>query len=309
MANGIVSVPEPTNEPIQPYSPGTSEKTSLKKRLQEMMDEQVEVPVIVGGEEIRTGKTTTAVCPHDHGHVLAEVHQAGLEEVNQAVEAAAVAWTEWSEMGWEARAAVFLKAADLLAGPWRDTLNAATMLDQSKTVFQAEVDSACELIDFWHFNPFYMRRLYSEQPGSAPGIWDYVEYRALEGFVFAVTPFNFTSIAGNLPTAPALMGNTVLWKPASTSVLSGYYIMKLLEAAGLPPGVINFLPGKGAQVGDPVLVRPELAGIHFTGSTSTFQAMWRQIGENLASYHTYPRIVGETGGKDFVFAHPSADVP
>ncbi len=308
MANGIVSVPEPTNEPIQPYSPGTAEKTSLKKRLQEMMDEQAEVPVIIGGEEIRTGKATTAVCPHDHGHGLAEVHQAGPEEVNQAVEAAAVAWTEWSEMGWEARAAVFLKAADLLAGPWRDTLNAATMLDQSKTVFQAEIDSACELIDFWRFNPFYMRRLYSEQPGSAPGIWDYVEYRALEGFVFAVTPFNFTSIAGNLPTAPALMGNTVLWKPASTSLLSGYYIMKLLEAAGLPAGVINFLPGKGAQVGDPVLVRPELAGIHFTGSTSTFQGMWRQIGENLAAYNTYPRIVGETGGKNFVFAHPSADV-
>jgi 1-pyrroline-5-carboxylate dehydrogenase len=308
MASGIVSVPEPINEPIQPYSSGTSEKTSLKKRLQEMMDEQVEVPVIVGGEEIRTGKTTTAVCPHDHGHVLAEVHQAGPEEVNRAVEAAAAAWTEWSEMDWEARAAVFLKAADLLAGPWRDTLNAATMLDQSKTVFQAEIDSACELVDFWRFNPYYMRRLYSDQPGSAPGIWDYVEYRALEGFVFAVTPFNFTSIAGNLPTAPALMGNTVLWKPASTSLLSGYYIMKLLEAAGLPAGVINFLPGKGAQVGDPVLVRPELAGIHFTGSTSTFQAMWRQVGENLASYNTYPRIVGETGGKDFVFAHPSADV-
>ena len=308
MANGIVRVPEPINEPIQPYGPGSAEKASLKQRLDQMLAEQVEVPVIVGGQEIRTGKTVETVCPHDHGHVLATVHQAGAAEVDKAVAAAGEAWKEWSEMSWEARAAVFLKAADLLAGPWRDTLNAATMLNQSKTVFQAEVDSACELVDFWRFNPYYMRQLYTEQPGSVRGLWDYVEFRALEGFVFAVTPFNFTSIAGNLPTAPALMGDVVLWKPASTSPLSGYYIMKLLEEAGLPPGVINFLPGRGSQVGNPVMARPELAGIHFTGSTAVFQGMWKQIGGDIANYQTYPRIVGETGGKDFVFAHPSADV-
>ena len=210
-------------------------------------------------------------------------------------------------MAWEDRAAVFLKAADLLAGPYRDTLNAATMLNQSKTVYQAEIDAACELIDFWRYNVSFMRQLYTEQPGSAPGIWDYVEYRALEGFVFAVTPFNFTAIAGNLPTAPAMMGNVALWKPASTAVYSGYWVYKILEKAGLPPGVINFLPGRGGQVGDPILARPELAGIHFTGSTGVFQGMWNSIGQNIHQYHSYPRIVGETGGKDFVFAHPSAD--
>ncbi|MGB5575364.1 MAG: L-glutamate gamma-semialdehyde dehydrogenase [Thermoanaerobaculia bacterium] len=308
MANGIVRVPEPINEPIQTFGSGSAEKASLKKRLDQMLAEQVEVPVIVGGQEIRTGNTVETVCPHDHGHVLATVHQAGAAEVEKAVEAAGEAWREWSEMSWEARAAVFLKAADLLAGPWRDTLNAATMLNQSKTVFQAEIDAACELVDFWRYNPYYMRQLYTEQPGSVRGLWDYVEFRALEGFVFAVTPFNFTSIAGNLPTAPALMGNVALWKPASTAPLAAYYIMKLLEEAGLPPGVINFLPGRGSQVGDPVMERPELAGIHFTGSTAVFQGMWKQIGGDIASYHTYPRIVGETGGKDFVFAHRSADV-
>jgi len=309
MANGIVRVPEPVNEPIGSFAPGSAEKASLKKKLDEMLAEQIEIPVIIGGKEIRTGKTTEAVCPHDHSHVLATVHQAGEKEVARAVEAAQKAWAEWSAMDWEARAAVFLKAADLLAGPWRDTLNAATMLNQSKTVFQAEIDAACEIVDFWRFNPHYMRRLYTEQPGSAPGIWDYVEYRALEGFIFAVSPFNFTSIAANLPTAPALMGGVVLWKPASTSLYSNYFIMKLLEEAGLPPGVINFLPGRGAQVGDPVMARPELSGIHFTGSTGTFQRLWRQVGENIANYYTYPRIVGETGGKDFVFAHRSADIP
>jgi 1-pyrroline-5-carboxylate dehydrogenase len=228
--------------------------------------------------------------------------------VEKAVVAADRAWHEWSEMDWEARSAVLLKAADLLAGPWRDTINAATMLNQSKTVYQAEIDAAAEIIDFFRFNPYYMRRLYAEQPGSASGIWDYAEYRALEGFVFAVTPFNFTSISANLPTAPALMGNTVLWKPASTSLYSNYYIMKLLEEAGMPPGVINFLPGKGASVGDPVMAQPQLAGIHFTGSTGTFQRLWKQVGDNIATYRTYPRIVGETGGKDFIFAHRSADV-
>jgi 1-pyrroline-5-carboxylate dehydrogenase len=309
MANGMVRVPEPVNEPVRAYAPGSAERATLKQRLQQMLTEQIEIPVVIGGKAIYTGRTATAVCPHDHAHVLATVHQAGAAEVEQAVCAASEAWQTWSGMAWEARVAIFLKAAELLAGPWRDTLNAATMLNQSKTVWQAEIDAACELIDFWRFNPYYMWQMYTEQPASARGIWDYVEYRALEGFIFAVTPFNFTSIAGNLPTAPALVGNTVLWKPASTALLPAYYLMKLLEEAGLPPGVINFLPGRGSQVGNPVLVRPELAGVHFTGSTAVFQAMWQQIGQRIATYQSYPRIVGETGGKDFVFAHRSADVP
>ncbi len=308
MANGIVPVPKPANEPVKAYAPGSAEKASLKAKLNEMLSERIEIPLIIGGKEVRTGRTAEAVCPHDHGHVLATYHQAGPEEVGMAIEAAREAWKEWSEMPWEARAAVFLKAAELLAGPWRDTLNAACMLNQSKTVFQAEIDSACELIDFWRFNPYYMRFVYEQQPGSAPGIWDFVEYRALEGFVFAVTPFNFASIAGNLPTSPAMMGNVVLWKPASSAVYTAYYIMKLLQEAGLPDGVINFLPGRGAHVGDPILASEHLAGIHFTGSTATFQAMWRTVGTNIAGYRTYPRIVGETGGKDFIFAHATADV-
>jgi 1-pyrroline-5-carboxylate dehydrogenase len=307
MSNAIANVPPPRNEPIREYGPGSAEKASLKKRLAEMLGERIEIPLIIGGEAVRTTDTFEAVCPHDHGHVLAEVHQAGPAEVERAAAAAAAAWHDWSAMDWEQRAGVFLKAAELLAGPWRDTLNAATMLNQSKTVFQAEIDSACELIDFWRFNPHFQRRLYADQPESAPGVWNRSAYRALEGFVFAVTPFNFTSIAGNLPTAPALMGNTVLWKPASTAPVAAYYIMRLLEEAGLPPGVINFLPGRGRQVGDPVLASPELTGIHFTGSTPVFQSMWRTVGNNIASYKSYPRIVGETGGKDFIFAHPSCD--
>jgi 1-pyrroline-5-carboxylate dehydrogenase len=274
-----------------------------------MLSEQIEIPVIIGGQEIRTGQTLDAVCPHDHRHVLAKVHQVGPEQVDMAIKAAKQAWFEWSEMDWEARAAVFLRAAELLAGPWRATMNAASMLNQSKTVHQAEIDAACELIDFWRFNAHYMREIYSEQPLSVSGIWDTVEYRALEGFIFAVTPFNFASIGGNLPTSPALMGNTVLWKPATTSVVTNYYTMRLLEAAGLPPGVINFIPGKGSTIGKGVLTRPELAGVHFTGSTPTFQFMWKTIGDNIDAYQGYPRIVGETGGKDFIFAHASADVP
>ncbi len=309
MPNGIFPVPSPINEPIHSYAPGSPEKAALKATMHKMLSEQIEIPLIIGGKEVRTGRTATAVCPHDHGHVLATYHQAGPSEVEAAIAAGREAWKTWSEMDWESRAAVFLKAADLLAGPWRNTLNAACMLNQSKTVFQAEIDSACELIDFWRFNPYYMRFLYEQQPASSRGLWDYVEYRALEGFIFAVTPFNFASIAGNLPTAPAMMGNVVLWKPASSAVFTAYQIMKLLQAAGLPDGVINFIPGPGRQVGDPVLASPELAGIHFTGSTGTFQSMWRTIGANIANYKTYPRIVGETGGKDFVFAHPSADVP
>ncbi len=307
MSNRIVQVPSPVNEVVRDYAPGSPERASIKQRLSEMLGERIEIPLIIGGREVRTGNTVEAVCPHDHGHVLADFHQAGSGEIEQAIAASQEAWGEWSEMAWEDRAAVFLKAADLLAGPWRDTVNAATMLNQSKTVFQAEIDSACELIDFWRYNSHYMRQIYTEQPGSACGVWDTLEYRALEGFVFAVAPFNFTSISGNLPTSPAIMGNVVLWKPASTSVLSSYYLMKLLQAAGLPDGVINFVPGKGAAVGDPVLASPRFAGIHFTGSTGTFQRMWRTIGGNISNYKTYPRIVGETGGKDFVFAHPSAD--
>ncbi len=307
MLNGIVPIPAPVNEPVRSYAPGSPEKLALKKRLDQMMAETVDVPLVIGGREVRTGRTGKIVCPHDHQHLLGTYHQAGEAEVEQAVAAAAEAWKEWSEWPWEARAAVLLKAADLLAGPWRDTLNAATMLNQSKTVFQAEIDSACELVDFWRYNPWYMQRIFNDQPGSAPGIWDYVDYRALEGFVFAVTPFNFTSIGGNLPTAPAVMGNVVLWKPASTAILSGYYMMKILEAAGVPPGVLNFLPGPGSKVGNPVFASRDFAGIHFTGSTDTFQAMWNTIARNLPGYRSYPRIVGETGGKDFIFAHPSAD--
>jgi 1-pyrroline-5-carboxylate dehydrogenase len=307
MLNANVRLPAPVNEPVLAYAPGSPERASLKKRLAAMLAEKVEIPVVVGGREIRTGRTLDQVCPHDHGHVLAVAHQAGGAEVEQAIAAAREAWREWSEMPWEARAAVFLKAADLLAGPWRDTVNAATMLGQSKTVFQAEIDAAAELCDFWRFNAAYLQQLYADQPISVRGIWDQVEYRPLEGFVFAVTPFNFTSIGGNLPTAPALMGNTVLWKPASTSILSNYFLFKLLEEAGVPPGVINFVPGRGASVGDPVFAGREFAGLHFTGSTSTFQGMWKTISGRLPEYKSYPRIVGETGGKDFVFAHPSAD--
>ncbi len=307
MSNAIFSLAPPGNEPVRSYAPGSAEKKSLKKRLDEMLAEEIEIPILIGGREVRTGDISTAVCPHDHKHVLARYHQAGTAEVEAAAKAAKDAWHEWSETSWEARAAVLLRAADLLAGPWRDTLNASTMLNQSKTVYQAEIDSACEMIDFWRFNPYYMRHLYTDQPWSAPGIWNRAEYRALEGFVFAVSPFNFTSIGGNLPTAPALMGNTVLWKPASTSVFSNYYIMKLLQAAGMPDGVINFLPGKASKVGDPVLAHEDFAGIHFTGSTPVFQSMWKTIGESIPKYKTYPRIVGETGGKNFVFAHPSAN--
>ncbi|MBI4540706.1 MAG: L-glutamate gamma-semialdehyde dehydrogenase [Gemmatimonadetes bacterium] len=307
MSSGIVPVPGPVNEPVRTYAPCSPEKASLKSRLSEMLKEEIEIPLVIGGREVRTGNTAKAVCPHDHGHVLATYHQAGPAEVEHAIAAALAAWKGWSTMDWEARAAVFLKAAELLSGPWRDTLNGACMLNQSKTVHQAEIDSACELTDFWRFNPHYVRFIYELQPESAKGAWNYVEYRPLEGFVFAVTPFNFAAIAGNLPTAPAMMGNVVLWKPASSAVYTAHHIMKLLQAAGLPDGVINFVPGSGSRVGDAVLASPHLAGLHFTGSTATFQAMWRAIGSDIGRYRTYPRIVGETGGKDFVFAHASAN--
>ncbi len=307
MSNAISHVPVPVNEPVRSYAPGSAERASLKKRLHAMMGEEIDIPIVIGGKEIRTGNTGKSVCPHDHGHVLATFHQAGAKEVELAAKAAREAWHDWSEMAWEDRLSVFLRAADLLTGPFRDTTNGATMLNQSKTVFQAEIDSVCELADFWRFNSHFARSIYQEQPGSPAGVWNRVEYRALEGFVFAVSPFNFTSIGGNLPTAPAIMGCTALWKPASTSVFSNYQLLKVLEAAGLPPGVVNFLPGKASQVGDPVLAHPDFAGLHFTGSTPVFQQMWKTIGENIPKYRSYPRIVGETGGKNFVFAHPSAD--
>jgi 1-pyrroline-5-carboxylate dehydrogenase len=307
-AHGIVKVPEPFNEPVRSYAPGSPEREELRVRLTEMESRPIEIPLVIGGEEVRTGKTFEAVEPHNRSHVLATVHKGGAPEVERAIAASADAWEDWSRTPWEERATILLRAAELLSGPWRQTLNAATMLGQSKTAHQAEIDAACELIDFWRFNVKYMTRVYEEQPASSPGVWNRLEYRPLEGFVFAVTPFNFTAIGGNLPTSAALMGNTVVWKPASTAAYSAYFVMKLLEEAGLPPGVINLVYGSGAEIGDPVLASPDLAGIHFTGSTAVFNGMWRTVASNLENYRNYPRIVGETGGKDFIVAHPSADV-
>ncbi|HSM60972.1 MAG TPA: L-glutamate gamma-semialdehyde dehydrogenase [Longimicrobiales bacterium] len=300
-------VPAPINEPVLSYAPGTPERAALKERLAEMAGQQVEIPLVIGGEEVRTGDTFDIVAPHDHGHVLARAHRAGPEEVDKAVAAAAEAHHDWSTMRWEDRAAVFLRAAELLAGPWRQTLNASTMLGQSKTSHQAEIDAACEMVDFLRFNVHFAERLYSEQPISDRGMWNRSEYRALEGFVYAITPFNFTSIGGNLSSSPALMGNTVVWKPAHTALLSNYYMAKLFEAAGLPAGVINFISGNSVDITRTVFGSPSFAGVHFTGSTRVFNSFWRDIGATVGTYRTYPRIVGETGGKDFIVAHPSAD--
>ena len=300
-------VPPPVNDPVKPYGPGSAEKVELKARLAAIASERIDIPLVIGGKDVRTGNTATAVMPHDHRHVLADWHRASREHVTQAIEAARAAHREWASWSLEDRAAVFLKAAELLATTWRATLNAATMLGQSKTVFQAEIDSACELVDFWRFNPHYAQELHGEQPLSTPAMWNQVEYRPLEGFVYAVTPFNFTSIAGNLPTAPALMGNTVVWKPASSAIPSAYVIQRLLEAAGLPPGVVNLVAGDSATISEVLLSHPDLAGVHFTGSTEVFNSMWQTIGTRMASYRSYPRIVGETGGKDFIVAHASAD--
>jgi 1-pyrroline-5-carboxylate dehydrogenase len=308
MSNAYFTVPAPVNEPIKSYAPGSPERAELKAKLAELRAKQIEIPLIIGGREVRTGRTADILCPHNHALKLGVYHKAGEKEVEMAVQAAMQAQKEWAAMPWEHRASVFLKAADLLAGPWRATVNAATMLGQSKTPFQAEIDSACELADFWRFNAHYMTQLMKDQPYSPAATWNRVEYRALEGFVFAVTPFNFTSIAGNLPTAPAVIGGVSLWKPASSAVYSAWFLMQLLMEAGLPAGVVNFIPGSGGQVGNPVMRSPHLAGIHFTGSTAVFQDMWKTVGENIASYKAYPRIVGETGGKDFIFAHPSSDV-
>jgi len=305
--NAIINIPTPFNEPVFSFAPGSPEKRALKKQLEKMLGEEIEIPLIIGGKEVKTGDFADCRCPHDHKHLLGRYHKAGPKELDLAVKEAKKAWKDWSEMSWTSRAAIFLRAAELLATKYRDVLNASTMLGQSKTAHQAEIDSACELIDFYRFNPYYMSQIYAQQPDSSAETWNYMEYRALEGFVFAVTPFNFTSIAGNLPTSPAMMGNTVLWKPASSAVYSAYFLALLWKEAGLPDGVINFIPGPGRYIGDPVLEKPELAGVHFTGSTSVFQGMWKTIGANLMKYKSYPRIVGETGGKDFVFVHASAD--
>jgi len=303
------TVPVPKNEPLLTYAPGSKERDSLQQTLRELNSSHIEIPAIIGGKEYYSGNTESCVCPHEHQHKLATYHKVGQNEINKAIEAAVKARKDWEEMPFYHRSAIFLKAAELLSTKYRDLMNAATMLGQSKNAYQAEIDSACELIDFWRFNAYFAQKIYEQQPLVSPkGEWNFSEYRALEGFVFAITPFNFTSIAGNLPTSPALMGNAVVWKPAGTAVYSGYYIMKILQEAGLPDGVINFIPGSGAQIGNFVLDSPHLAGIHFTGSTGVFNDIWKRTANNIHLYKSYPRLVGETGGKDFIFAHPSADV-
>jgi 1-pyrroline-5-carboxylate dehydrogenase len=307
MNNALITPPKPINEPVRGYAPGSPERRSLQAHLVQMRAETINIPAVIGGERVTTGSIERVTAPHEYRRVLAEAHLCGAQEVERAIEAALDARHDWARMSWTDRAAIFLRAADLLAGPWRDALNASTMLGQSKNPFQAEIDAACEMIDFFRYNVAFLHQIYEDQPFSPAGQWNQVEYRGLEGFVFAVTPFNFTSIAGNLPAAPALMGNTVVWKPATTQLLSAHYTMELFEAAGLPPGVINMLPGHGADVGDPVLASEHLAGLHFTGSTGTFNHLWHTIGKNLDHYRVYPRIVGETGGKDFIVAHDSAN--
>ena len=309
MVNMTETIPDPINEPIRSYAPSSPERVALKRKLEELKSTQVEIPLIIGGKEIKTGVTGTCVMPHNHKHVLATYHKAGEKEVKMAIESALDAWKEWSSQSLEHRAGIFLKMAELLAGPYRDVINASTMLNMSKNAYQAEIDSACELIDFWNFNAWFAQELYKHQPMYSPdGMKNSTEHRALEGFVFAVTPFNFTSIAGNLPTAPALMGNVALWKPASSAVYPAYFLMRLFKEAGLPDGVINFIPGSGSTVGPMVMEHPALAGVHFTGSTAVFQNMWTTVGNNIENYISYPRIVGETGGKDFCIAHKTADV-
>ena len=302
------TIPIPVNEPIKDYDPGSPEKASLQAKADELSSQVIDIPLVIGGEEIRTGNTAQCIMPHDHEHVLANFHQASEKEVEMAINASQDAWQSWSKKPLKERAEIYVKIADLLTGPWRDTINAATMLNMSKNVFQAEIDSACEMIDFFRFNPWYAQELASHQPMYSPEpTKNSVELRPLEGFVFAVSPFNFTSIGGNLPSAPALMGNVALWKPASSAVYPAHFIMQLFKEAGLPDGVINFIPGRGSKVGPNVMNSPLLAGVHFTGSTAVFQGMWKHIGENIQNYKTYPRIVGETGGKDFCLAHESVN--
>ena len=306
MNNAIFNFPIPENEPVKSYLSGSPERIALEAELKRQSETVVDIPLFIGGKEVRTGDTANVVMPHNHKHILAKYHKAGEKEVQMAVDAAMAAHKEWSEMDWRVRASIMLKAADLLAGKYRPIINAATMLGQSKNIYQAEIDSACELIDFLRFNVAFACKIYSSQPKSAAGQINSVEYRPLEGFILAVSPFNFTSIASNLNMAPAMMGNTTVWKTSSTSILSNYYIMKLFIEAGLPAGVVNFLCGSGSLIGKITLNSPDFGGIHFTGSNNTFNTLWRQVGENLPKYKTYPRLVGETGGKDFIFVHPSA---
>lgn len=308
MSNGYFKVEMPKNEPVKAYLPGSPERASLKKELERQSAQVVQVPMIIGGKEVWTERKTKAVMPHDHAHVIAEAASGGEKELKDAIAAALAARKAWTEMPMEHRVSIFLKAADLIAGPMRYKVNAATMLGQSKTVYQAEIDT-CELIDFLRFNVYYLQQIYDRQPNNTPNVWNRIEYRPLEGFVTAISPFNFTSIGANLPTAPAIAGNVVLWKPATTAVLSNYYVMQALMAAGLPAGVINFVPSRGSDMSKYVLRDPNLAGFHFTGSTEVFSGVYSLVGENIKKYKTYPRLVGETGGKDFIFAHNSADVP
>ncbi|MDH6135293.1 1-pyrroline-5-carboxylate dehydrogenase [Kitasatospora sp. MAA4] len=306
--DAVTQVPTPSNEPVQEYAPGSPERARLERRLDELAAEQIPLPMTIGGEQrLGSGERIDVVQPHHHAARLGVLGNATREDARLAVDAALAAGREWRALSFDDRAAVFLRAADLLAGPWRETLNAATMLGQSKTVQQAEIDAACELIDFWRYNVAFARELLADQPHSSPGVWNRVDHRPLEGFVYAVTPFNFTAIAGNLPTAPALLGNTVVWKPAPTQTFAACLLMRLLEAAGLPPGVINLVTGDGKALSEVALASPQLAGLHFTGSTRTFQSLWQTIGANIAGYRSYPRVVGETGGKDFLIAHRSAD--
>lgn len=307
MFNSIFVMERPKNEPILSYAPGTKEKEELKERLSELSSKEIEIPLIIGGKEIRTGNLGKCIMPHDHNHILAHYHMAGEEEIKMAIDAAMKAKEEWEKYSYIDRISIFLKAAELLSTTWRSTLNAAAMLDLGKNVYQAEIDAACELIDFFRFNSYYATKIYTEQPQSSKGILNRMEYRALDGFIFAVPPFNFASISGNLPTAPAIMGNVVLWKPASSAVYTAYHIIKLLQDAGLPDGVINFIPGPGSKIGEFVFSNPNFGGVHFTGSVNTFNSMWESIGKNIRNYKSYPRIVGETGGKDFVIAHHTAN--
>ena len=307
--NSIIRVPKPVNEPQFDYALNSENRSQLKTALSQLADKQLEIPLVIGGKEVKTGKLGEVVMPHDHGHTLADYHQAGEKEVQMAIEAAMDAKTEWQRLRWEERAAIFLKAAELISGKYRFQLNAASMLSTSKNVYQAEIDAACEMIDFLRFNVYFAQTIYAEQPlYSSKGIWNFTQYRPLEGFVLAVTPFNFTAIAGNLAAAPAIMGNTVILKPASSCVYTPWLLMQIFKEAGLPDGVINFIPGPGSLVGDICLASPHLGGVHFTGSTAVFQHIWKTIGNNIDTYQSYPRIVGETGGKDFIFAHCSADV-
>jgi 1-pyrroline-5-carboxylate dehydrogenase len=308
MASGFFTSPKPHNEPVRDYAPGSPERESLKKKLDELAGQQIDIPLIIDGKEVRTGETGKYVMPHDHGHVLATWHKGSAKEIEAAIEASQGAWKEWSLTSWEDRAAVFMKAADLLAGPYRDTVNAATMLGQSKTAHQAEIDAAAELIDFWRFNVYFAEKIYQEQPESGSGMWNRLDMRPLEGFVYAITPFNFTSIGGNLPTAPAIMGGVSLWKPSRTAIYSNYFVMRVLLEAGLPDGVINFVIGDSAALTNSIVPSAHYAGLHYTGSTEVFLMLWQKMAENLRNYRNYPRIVGETGGKDFIVAHNSADV-